>query len=113
MDSSSLKQFILLHEVRERTVSSFWKTFDMYRREEPEEFFEVFGEFDKKLLFLNYVKVALTVCNWDSFEEDEYNENHEYVSAYLDMHYNDKYIGYYSLLFNFSGEIFDDFFVIE
>ncbi len=57
-------------------------------------------------------QVALKIRNWDKFDE-EYNENHEFVEAYLNLEYKNKYIGYYSLLFNFPGEELDDYFVLE
>lgn len=113
MDNNSLKQFVLEHRLRERTIDAFWKCFESYRKEEAEEFVEVFGEFDKDLLTFGFEKVTLTIRNWDEFEEDEYNENHEYVEAYLSLEYKDKSIGHYSLLFNFDGETFDDFFVLD
>jgi hypothetical protein len=112
MDAVELKRFIIDNSVRDRTVQSFWKCFENYRNEEPKEFEEVFGDFDRSLLTMWMKKVALTIRNWQAFE-DEYNENHEFVEAFIQLKYKGKYIGYYSLLFNFDGAVFDDFFVLE
>lgn len=54
-------------------------------------------------------KIELKIMNWNTFDE-EYNENYEFVEAYLQLEYKNKYIGYYSLLFNFLEESFDDYF---
>ncbi len=112
MDTKELKRWIIIHNVRQRTMDGFWLCFENYRREEPEEYELYFHDFSKNQLTLNMCQVALKIKAWDNFEE-EYNANLEYIEAYLDLRYNDVYIGYYSLLFHFSGETFDDYFVLE
>jgi hypothetical protein len=57
-------------------------------------------------------KISLEIMDWDNFETED-NQNDEYVQAYLSIEYKNEDIGYYSLLFNFSGESFDDYFVLR
>lgn len=112
MDSTAFKKWIIDNDIRRRTIEGFWECFESYKLEEPNEFNKYFQNFDKKLLILYNYQVVLKIKEWDEFIE-EYDENIEYVEAYIKMIYKDEYIGYYSLLFNFSGEIFDGYFVIE
>lgn len=112
MNGNELKDWIIENNIKHRTVESFWRCFENYKLESPDEFIKYFGAFDKSYLKLWMDKVALKIMNWDNFDE-EYNENHEFIEAYIALEYKNKYIGYYSLLFNFSGEEFDDYFVLE
>ncbi|GAB1529871.1 hypothetical protein YSY22_12930 [Brevibacillus formosus] len=37
----------------------------------------------------------------------------DYVASYIPIVFKNKKLGWYKLLFNLDGEIFDDFFVID
>ncbi|MCT8975292.1 hypothetical protein N4T77_01640 [Clostridium sp. CX1] len=112
MNGNELKKWVIENNIKQRTIESFWRCFEKYKVESPDEYDEYFGLFDKGSLTIWTDKIALKIMNWDTFYE-EYNENHEFIEAYLKLEYKNKYIGYYSLLFNFSGETFDDYFVLE
>jgi len=112
MNSNELKKWVIENSIRQRIIESFWVCFENYKVECPDECAEYFGLFDKDSLTLWMDNIVLKIMNWDTFDED-YNENHEFVEAYLKLEYKNQYIGYYSPLFNFSGESFDDYFVLE
>ena len=112
MNSSELKQWIKENNIRQRTIESFWRCFANYKTDNPNQYAEYFSDFDKDSLVLWMNKIVLKIMNWDNFEE-EGNHNDEYVEAYLSIEYKNEDIGYYSLLFNFSGESFDDYFVLR
>jgi len=111
LDSKAIKDFIIANNIGERTIKGFWKCFDNYKKEEVEEFSQVFGDFDNERLTIWMDKVNQSIRNWDKFD-NEYNENHEYIEAFIKLEYKGKYIGWYSLLFNFDGKTFDDYFVL-
>ena len=111
MDSNYLKKWVIEQNVWQRTIDGFWYCFNNYKIEEPEEYEQHFHNFNNDLLTLCKSQVALKINIWDN-PEDEYNENLEYVEAFLDLIYKGENIGYYSLLFNFVGETFDDYFVL-
>lgn len=112
MNSNELKKWVIENNIRQRTIEGFWRCFENYKLEEPDEYNEYFGLFDKVALTLWMDKIALKIMNWDAFDE-KYNETQEFVEAYLKLEYKNKDIGYYSLLFNYSGESFDDYFVLR
>ncbi len=112
MDTKEFKNWIIENDIWKRTIEHFWECFENYRIEEPIEFEKYFNKFNKDMLKLSMNEVALKIKHWE-YLEDGYNENQEYVEGCLYLEYDDLYIGYYSLLFNFSGESFDDYFVLE
>ena len=112
MDSNYLKLWVNEQNVWQRTIDGFWHCFENYKKEETEEYEQYFHDFHSDLLTLCKSQVALKIKDWNSID-NEYNENLEFVEAVLDLFYKDENIGYYSLLFNFSGETFDDYFVLE
>lgn len=112
MNSKYLKKWAIEQNVWQRTINGFWHSFENYKIEEPNEYEEYFQDFNNDLLTLDKSQIALRINSWDYLEE-EYNENMEYVEVFLDIIYKDEKMGYYSLLFNFYGETFNEYFVIE
>lgn len=108
MDSIEFKKWIIDNNIWQKTFEGFWVCFENYKKEDPEEFTEYFGDFDRAFLILKKEQIALKIKN-----DPPSIEHEEYVEAYIDLEYKEDDIGYYSMLFNFSGESFDDYFVLE
>ncbi|MGG4499043.1 hypothetical protein [Brevibacillus reuszeri] len=115
MNSGFLKQWCLTHEVETRSINSFWNGFRNYQSEVTEEFNSVFGvDFKTEDLTISLKEVALFIDRWDeniTYEDISYG--FDYVASYIPIVYKNKKLGWYKLLFNLDGEIFDDFFVID
>ncbi|TVX93799.1 hypothetical protein [Paenibacillus agilis] len=112
MNSNELKEWANNNDIKKQVVDCFWKCLENYMNEDPSEFEEYFKEYNSELIELVYYKLSMSIRNWDTFETD-YNENCEFIEVIIKIQYNNKYIGYYKLLYNFGGEIFDDYLVWE
>ncbi|UNL87482.1 hypothetical protein [Priestia koreensis] len=106
-DIKELKQWVVEHQLEEKTVENFWKVFFLWKEEDKEEFNNTFRlEFKREELYVYTDKVALTITNWP-------DEDYNHVVVYLKFEYNDVYIGNYRMVFDLQGEIEDDYFVID
>ncbi|MDW8801456.1 hypothetical protein P8V03_09845 [Clostridium sp. A1-XYC3] len=105
MDIIRLKNWILDRNIEKISVSSFWKTFEVYRSESEEEFFKIFRDFNRSELIVKIQSVSLKLGNWP---ECDYN----HIVVTIPIIYKNKNLGNYDLLFSLDGEIDDDYFVI-
>ena len=105
-DINEFKEFITHNKIESRTVENFWHNFESYQREETNEFVKVFGEsFCRENLEVEIQTIALKLGNWP-------NCNNNHIVVTVKFGYKRKNIGKYEVLFTFSGEVDDDFFVI-
>jgi hypothetical protein len=105
LNIDEIKEWVSEYQVVERAVKGFWKNVENYSVDEPGEFAETFGEFDKEQLTVGISKISLNLGNWP---ECSYNT----VSTRIPIVYKEKTLGHYELYFTLSGEVEDDCFVI-
>lgn len=111
VNTSELRKWVEENDVKERTFEGFKYCFSNYLSEEPEEFEKYFGKYESEKMKVFFYKVELKYVNPEYI--DSINDDLEFIEAYLRIEYNGDYLGYYSLLFNFDGDTFDDFLVWE
>lgn len=111
MDTIELRNWLKEKDAINKTFKSFWVCFDNYLNEDRDEFNKYFGQYDKKKLKVYFSKVALKIVSLKYLDPE--NEDREFIEVFLKIEYTGEYIGYYSLLFDFNGETFDDFLVSE
>lgn len=73
-----------------------------YKKEEPEEFSEVFSNVNMDFLEISIGKVSLTV-NY------RFDEPIIVVSAFADIEYENEEIGVYESLYSLDGDDLDDY----
>lgn len=100
-----LKEWVIKNKIEERTLIGFWKNIKEYRYDSPQEFIDNFTNYNEEKLTVQIESVSLKLGNWPKCD---YN----CIISTIPIIYNGKEIGYYDLLFNLDGEIFDDYFVI-
>ena len=100
-----LYQLIETYDLIERTWEWFWKNYDSYLKEEPEESAKV-GLYSR-----DSVEAYLI----DRSYHISYDNEIEFIRITIDMRRkkDNHYIGYYSSDFTLNGEDFDDWFVME
>ena len=111
MNIKDLRRWMEENDVKNRTLESFWVCLDNYLDEEKEEVVKYFGKFDKTRLSTVFYKTEVKIVNHDEIGSAE--GDREFIESYLRLKYKSSDIGYYSLLFDFKGEVFDDFFVLD
>lgn len=102
MEIQAFKQWCLKNAVEERSVTSFWESFENYRIEDPEEFRKFFTNYSSEHLSVYIDTVSFSIGNWP---ECDYIR----IVSNLRIVYQDKGIGSYRLIFTLSGEIDDDY----
>ncbi|MBI6871795.1 hypothetical protein [Clostridium aciditolerans] len=105
MDIKKMKEWIYDSNIEKRAVSSFWKTFEIYRNESEEEFSKVFGKFNSNELISEIQTISLKLGNWP---DCDYN----HIAVTIPNFYKNKHVGTYDLLFSLDGQIDDDYFII-
>ena len=111
MNTESLKSWAKEKDVIKRTYEAFEQSFKNYIEEENEEFCKYFGDLKRELLKVYFKNISLKIV--DLKHIDLVNDDREFVEVYLGIRYDEMEIGYYSLLFDLSGDEFDDFLIFD
>lgn len=106
MNTEEFQSWISLNNIIERTKRDFWNYIENYRSEEPEEFLEVFSNVNMDYLEISISKVSLTI-NY------RFDEPITFVSAFVDIEYEDEEIGEYESLYSLDGDDLDDYLRIK
>ncbi|OWA35167.1 hypothetical protein B9G55_10850 [Saccharibacillus sp. O16] len=101
MEASELKAFLRTHQSFEVAKKTFRIYVESWREEEPEEFFEAFGDIDIDLVEVEAWRGSLVV-------NFLYDRDIEFVSASLKISFDDKILAEYFLIQDLDGEIIDD-----
>ncbi len=99
-------QFDEKYHIIERTWRAFWKAYECYLLEYPEEAARY------ALLDRSSVLTALERLSYVLLHEQE----QEIITVRIQMRSREKnasYLGYYDCIFDLTGKMSDDFFVIE
>ncbi len=99
-----IKEWYQNNNALNRTVEMFWRCFEAYSNEEPEEFKEVFPD-GKKDTILQFHRI--------SYEIDLPDFSQELIAIILDIYVCEKKVGWYKQLYLLNGEAFDEYFVID
>ena len=101
MDFQAIKDFVLKHNLEERSITGFWNYFHNYQKEYSEEFQKEFPDDDVNHVELFIDCVSLRITNW---HDDGYN----HVIIVIRMHYKEQHAGMYNVVYNLSGDVEDD-----
>ncbi|QOS80848.1 hypothetical protein JNUCC31_08235 [Paenibacillus sp. JNUCC31] len=101
MNTNDLTEFEEKFKCFVKATDCFWKYVDSWKLEEPEEYFEAFGNSELSNLVLNRGKLALVINYYP-------DEPIEYVQTTLNIMFEDKIFAEYRFLQNLNGEIMDD-----
>lgn len=104
--TEDFKRWVDKNNIQDRTFENFKKCFEDYRKEYIEEFNEYFSDFDYNYLEIHLEGIDLRIKNPYDAEGDKIISN-------VFILYNNNYVGKYKLIFNLSGDIIDDVFVLE
>lgn len=99
-----LKEWCERYRALARTEELFWRCFQLYKEEEPEEFSENFPE-GKENVRIEFEKIVYEVMLPD------YDQ--EFISIYLNIFVNEDNVGWFKNMLLTDGADFDEFFVIE
>lgn len=102
MNTNEFQKWIFINNIIDRTKKGFWDYMENYKKEEPDEFSEVFSNVDMNFVKINISKISLTI-NYT------FDEPVEFVSAFIDIEYEDKELGVYESLFTLDGDDLDDY----
>jgi len=106
VNTEEFQSWISLNNIIERTKRDFWNYIENYRSEESEEFLEVFSNVNMDYLEISISKVSLTI-NY------RFDEPITFVSAFVDIEYEDEEIGEYESLYSLDGDDLDDYLRIK
>lgn len=107
-----LSELIEKYDLINRTYEYFWKNYDSYLKEEPEEAnsLDLMDRSSIEKPLLRYANYKLTSVNGQN------DFGFELLSVGLDFYHKEEggcALGYYTCEFTMNGEVFDDFFVIN
>ncbi|MDM5279158.1 hypothetical protein QUF95_17300 [Paenibacillus silvae] len=106
-----LRNWASKHNIKNRALESFWLNLKSYRLEEPEEFEELFWNYDEKYLKILIEDISLHIKSLEYIDPN--NKELEYIEVKVRIEYRAKHIGYYRIFFGMDGEIEDDIFISE
>lgn len=106
MNTEKFQKWIAKNNINERTKQGFWNYMENYKKEEPEEFVELFGDMDMNLVKINISKISLTI-NY------RFDEIIKYVSAFIDIKYEEEELGMYESVYSLDGDDLDDYLRIK
>ncbi|MBU5353862.1 hypothetical protein ACN9MH_07585 [Paenibacillus silvae] len=106
-----LRNWASKHNIKNRALESFWLNLKSYRLEEPEEFEELFWNYDEKYLKILIENISLHIKSLEYIDPN--NKELEYIEVKVRIEYRANHIGYYRIFFGMDGEIEDDIFISE
>ena len=103
-----LDEFIQQNKLEDRTVRHFWKAYDNFLNEHPEECKE-FGLSDWESVRIEVSGYSLAITSKEAYR---YSGVEETVQVYIDffMKSTGEYIGRYTCIFDLHGNYLDDIF---
>jgi hypothetical protein len=105
LNTKKFKIWIEKNNIINQTFSNFKECFELYQKQQPNEFFKNFGEFSDSKLEVYLYSIDLRVNCLESIDDE--------IISTIRIRYDGKYLGQYRLVFDLSGNIVDDVFVIE
>lgn len=103
MNTEEFENWILINNVAERTKKGFWTYIENYKKEEPDEFKEVFNNIKLNYLEININKISLTMSY-------RFDEPISFVSVCIEVVYEGEEICIYESIFALDGSAMDDYF---
>ncbi|WP_419891591.1 hypothetical protein [Paenibacillus xylanexedens] len=104
-----LRNWASKHNVRYRALEGFWLNLKSYRIEEPEDFEELFWNYDEKYLKILIENISLHIKSLEYIDPN--NKELENIEVKVRIEYRANHIGYYRIFFGVNGEIEDDIFI--
>lgn len=102
MNTNELQSWVTINHIVERTHNSFWSYLENYKKEEPDEFRELFENINFDFLDVNINKISLTISY-------RFDEPISFVSAFLEVLHEGEEVCMYESLFSLDGSDLDDY----
>lgn len=106
-----LRDWASKFDVRNRALEAFWLNLKSYRIDEPNNFKELFWDYDEKYLKILIENISLHIKSLEYIDPN--NKELEYIEVKVRIEYRANHIGYYRIFFGMDGEIEDDIFISE
>lgn len=103
-----IKKWYNDNNIEEQTLGYFWKSFDIYLKDDFEESIIVFPEGNKNIV-LKFYKISYEFELPDLLTSDAQG----LIGVYIDIFTNGKNVGYFRQLYLLDGTPFDEYFVIN
>ncbi|MBP1967187.1 hypothetical protein [Paenibacillus aceris] len=101
LDTTELKKFMVEKKPFEEAIDGFWGWIKSWKEDDPEDYFNVFGNEDISTIELTRERIALVInCSFDT--------PIEFIQTTLNVIYKEDLIAQYYYLQNFNGEVIDD-----
>ncbi|PJN60256.1 hypothetical protein PAEAM_28160 [Paenibacillus sp. GM1FR] len=111
MNIQDLRDWSDKHNARNRAIEAFWHNLETYRVEDPEEFTELFWDYDQKYLKIWIEDISLHIKSLEYL--DPSNKELEYIEVKVRIEYRANHIGYYRIIFGIDGQVEDDYFISD
>lgn len=105
MKSDFLEKLVKDNEIENRSICMFWKSFEDYKEEESNEFFQVFNNYIKEVLRISIKEISLTIMDWPECRRVN-------IITCIPVIYNNTEVGVYKAVYALTGEVEDDYLVI-
>lgn len=106
MDTGQIKKFVYEKKPFERAMVGFWDWIDSWEKDDPEDYYEVFGNEDMSSIELTKERIAL-VINYN------FDTPIEFIQTTINVLYKNDLIAQYHYMQDFDGEVLDDILSFE
>lgn len=107
MNIDGLRDWAILHSVEEKTKTGFVDVILNLQKDSPMRVIKEFGGvFNEELLKVDPYKISFTLGNWPNCDQN-------YIVSFARVSYTGEAKGIYKLVFDFDGEIIDDYWSSE
>lgn len=105
MDGKNIKKWFIEKKIEEKSFAEFWKFFNNWIEESPDEFEAAFeGNYCAEKLLVYICTVSFSITNWNAEDCDQY----KHIVVMVRFELDESEIGYYRLVFDLDGEFIDD-----
>ncbi|REK67795.1 MAG: hypothetical protein DF221_00885 [Brevibacillus sp.] len=96
-----IKNWVRDNNADERSIRGFWNYFNSYREEYPDIFNTDFPDYQSEYIETFIDKVSFSITNWPL-------EDYNHIVFDIRIHYKDRYIATYKIVYNLDGSVEDD-----
>ncbi|WP_114384135.1 hypothetical protein [Paenibacillus prosopidis] len=101
LDTIELRKFVIEKKPFEESKKGFWNWINSWKEDDPEDYFELFGNEDISSIELTNERIAL-VINY------RFDTPIEFIQTTLNVIYKEDLIAQYHYMQDFNGEVMDD-----
>ncbi|AFH60641.1 hypothetical protein ACVNS2_08195 [Paenibacillus caseinilyticus] len=101
LDTAELRKFVDEKKPFDEARKGFWNWMNSWMEDNPEDYFEVFGDEDISSIELTRERIALVI-------NLRFDTPIEFVQTTLNVRYKEDLIAQYHYMQDFNGEVLDD-----